>query len=135
MTPHRAEWLAALSGLGLLAISLVAWYDAADGASLSAWQAFDVTDVVIAFAGAMALVFGIAGIARPAAAFLVPASSVIAGTGFVAACLVVIRVVNPPADLSVEPGAWLGLLACLAIVAAGYYGMKEEEGLPSVSSG
>jgi hypothetical protein len=124
--PRRAEWVAALSGLGLLLISGLAWYDAADGSSLSAWQAFNVTDVVIALAGATALVFGVAGIARPSAAFSVPASSVIAGIGFVAAALVVIRLLSPPDDLSVEPGAWLGLLACLAITAAGWRAMGED---------
>jgi hypothetical protein len=126
MSPRRAEWLAALSGLGLLLISALAWYQAADGSSLSAWQAFDVTDVVLALAGATALLFGIAGIARPTAAFSVPASSVIAGLGFVAVVLVVIRLVDPPMDLSVEPGAWLGLAACLAITIAGWYGMGED---------
>lgn len=133
MSPRRAEWLAALSGFGLLVITALAWYQAADGSSLNAWQAFHATDVVLALAGVTALIFGIAGIARPAAAFPVPASSVIAGTGFVAGVLVVIRLFDPPANLSPEAGAWLGLIACAAIVTAGWYGMGEEpESSPGV---
>jgi hypothetical protein len=56
---------------------------------------------------------------------------VIAGIGFVAGVLVGIRLLNPPDDLSVEPGAWLGLLACLAITAAGWRAMGEDPGSAS----
>jgi hypothetical protein len=114
-----------MAGLLLLIVTAVAWYDG-PGGSVSAWEAFDVTDVVLGLAGATALLFGIAGIARPTAAFPVPASSVIAGIGFIAGVLVVIRLFDPPADLTPEPGAWLGLAACAAIATAGWYGMGEE---------
>jgi hypothetical protein len=134
LTPRRAAWLAALSGLGLLLCTSVTWYHGLGGSSLTAWEAFDGTDVVLAFAGCTALLFGVAIVARPGAAFAVPGSSVIAGAGSVGAALVLIRILDPPDGLSVRAGAWQALAACLAIAVAGYYGMQEE-GLPSASNG
>jgi predicted lysophospholipase L1 biosynthesis ABC-type transport system permease subunit len=112
----------------------LAWYEPSLGSSLTAWEAFTVTDVVLALVGVTALLFGAAAIMRPAAAFPVPGSSVVGGFGALGAVLVVIRLVNPPADLSVQPGAWLGLAACLGMVIGAYYGMQEE-GLQSSPGG
>ncbi len=134
MTPRRAEWVAALAGLALLVVTAVAWYAAPGGSSVTAWEAFHVTDVVVALAGATALLFGVAAIARPTAAFAVPTSSVVAALGGIAALCVLIRLVDPPDDLSVRAGAWLGLAACLAIGVAGWFGMGEEAP-PSPSTG
>jgi hypothetical protein len=104
----------------------LAWYEPSLGSSLTAWDAFTVTDVVLALVGVTALLFGAAAIVRPAAAFPVPGSSVVAGAGALGAILVLIRLVNPPADLSAQPGAWLGLAACLGMIVGAYYGMQEE---------
>ena len=104
-----------MAGAVLLIATAVAWYRAPGGASLSAWEAFDVTDLVLALAGATALVIGVATIVRPTGAFAVPASSVAAGLGALATLLVLIRLFSPPDDLSVRAGAWLGLVSCLAI--------------------
>jgi len=123
-----------VAGAALLIVTAVAWYRAPGGASLSAWEAFDVTDVVVALAGATALFFGVATLARPAGAFTVPASSVVSGLGWVAALLVAIRLLNPPDDLTIKAGAWVGLAICLAIAIAGWYGMGEETP-PSASTG
>jgi len=123
-----------VAGAVLLIATAVTWYRAPGGASLSAWEAFDVTDLVLALAGATALVFGIATIVRPTGAFTVPASSVAAGLGALATLLVLIRLFSPPDDLSVRGGAWLGLVSCLAIGVAGWLGMGEEAP-PSPSTG
>jgi hypothetical protein len=134
MTPRRAEFLAALSGLVLLIVTAVAWYAVPGGSSVTAWQAFHATDVVLALAGATALLFGIAALARPAGAFAVPTSAVVSGLGWIAALLVAIRLLNPPDDLTIKAGAWLGLAVCLVIGIAGWYGMREETP-PSASTG
>jgi formate hydrogenlyase subunit 3/multisubunit Na+/H+ antiporter MnhD subunit len=83
---------------------------------------------VLALAGATALVSGAVSLAKPYSAFPIPASVTTASVGSIAGVLALIRLVNPPDDLSLQLGAWLGLLACAGIVVGGYYGMQEERG-------
>lgn len=85
-----------------------------------------MTDIVLGLAGATALISGAVSLAKPYTAFPVPASVVTTSIGCLAAALVLIRVLNPPDDLSPQLGAWLGLLACVGIAIGGYYGMQEE---------
>jgi hypothetical protein len=85
-----------------------------------------VTDIVLGVAGATALICGAVSLARPYAAFPVPASAITASIGCLAAALALIRLLSPPDDLSPQLGAWLGLLACIGIAIGGYYGMQEE---------
>lgn len=84
--------------------------------------------MVLGLAGATALVTGALSLAKPSSNLPVPASAITASLGCIAGALAVIRFVSPPDDLSLELGAWLGLLACLGIALGGYYGMQEERG-------
>ncbi|RKQ87762.1 hypothetical protein C8N24_5791 [Solirubrobacter pauli] len=115
--PARA--FTALSGLVLLASLFLPWYDATAfiitrgaftetrDATISAWDAFAVVDVLLA-----ALAFAIVGLALrrfpgPATAF--------AG---LATALVAVKLVWRPGDLGTSYGVWIALAAALAALVA-----------------
>jgi hypothetical protein len=119
------ELVAAIGGLGLLASSFLPWYSAS-GENATAWQAFSVTDIVLAAAAVIGMSVAACVLLRISVSYPVAGSSVAAGFGAVAAVLIVIRMINPPGagGSSLEFGAWLGLASAIAITVGGYMGMQ-----------
>jgi hypothetical protein len=119
------ELVGAVGGLGLLVAGFLPWYSVG-GENATAWQAFSVTDLILAAAAVMGLSVALCVIARISVSYPVAGSSVAAGFGVVAVVLIVIRMIDPPGggDVSLEIGAWLGLLSAIAVTVGGYMGMQ-----------
>jgi hypothetical protein len=119
------ELVGAIGGLGLLVAGFLPWYSAG-GVDATAWQAFSVTDVILAATAVMGLSVAACVLLGISVSYPVAGSSVAAGFGCVAVVLVVIRIINPPGagDPSVEIGAWLGLASAIAVTIGGYLGMQ-----------
>jgi hypothetical protein len=120
------ELVGAVSGLGLLVVSFLPWYSAG-GHDVTAWQAFSVTDIVMALAALTALSVGIVAFGRLSVSYPVAGSAVTTGFGGVALLLIAYRLIDPPGsgDVDREIGAWLGLLAAAGITWGGWLGMQE----------
>ena len=122
------EWLAGLAGVALIVSLFLRWYDAAP-APLTGWQAFTVTDVLLAIlALAGPLLLGIQATRESPA--LPTATSIVCTTcGALAAAIVLVRlVVEPEADRvsGIAAGAWIGLAAALALLAGGWWSLESE---------
>jgi hypothetical protein len=119
------ELVGAVGGVGLLVSSFLPWYSAG-GQDATAWQAFSVTDLVLAAAAVMGVSVAICVLARISVSYPVAGSSVAAGLGAVALILIVIRLIDPPGEgeVGVEIGAWLGLVSAIAVTIGGYLGMQ-----------
>jgi hypothetical protein len=129
------EWIAGAGALALLASMFLHWYGL-DLALLgdvtpeaTAWQAFDVLDIVLALLALvpLALVFTQATRQSPAIPVFFSVMSVLAG--LLAALLILYRIVNQPGPneiVTVQAGAWLGLLAALVIAGGGSRSMRVE---------
>jgi hypothetical protein len=119
------ESVGALGGLGLLVAGFLPWYSVG-GENATAWQAFSITDIVLAAAAVVGLSVTICVLFGISVSYPVAGSSVAAGFGFVAVVLIVIRLINPPGsgDPSVEIGAWIGLVSAVAVTVGGYMGMQ-----------
>jgi hypothetical protein len=129
------EWIAGAGALALLASMFLHWYGL-DLALLdvvapeaTAWQAFDVLDIVLALLALvpLALVFTQATRQSPAIPVFLSVMTVLAG--LLAAVLILYRVVNQPGPneiVTVQAGAWLGLLAALVIAGGGWRSMRVE---------
>jgi hypothetical protein len=119
------ELVGAIGGLGLLVASFLPWYSAG-GEDATAWQAFSVTDIVLAAAAVVALSVALCVLFRISVSYPVAGSSVATGFGFVAAVLIVIRMIDPPGagDIGLEFGAWLSLASAVAVTIGGYLGMQ-----------
>ena len=129
------ELVTGVSGLGLLVVSFLPWYSF-QGDKATAWQAFSVTDLVIAAAAVAGLAVGIVVLGRISVSYPVAGSTVAAGVGGLALLLIAYRLINPPGGDGVEReiGAWLGLLAAAGITYGGYLGMQEPRPVRSPSA-
>jgi hypothetical protein len=141
--PSQGEMLAGIAGLALLLIMfLFAWYSwpGTAGAALNGLDAFDAygdwLNLILVFAAFSGMALGLfgSGVSR------LPLSLSVAATvlGGLSAILVLICIISTPSvpsfgaggleegSLGVEPGAWLGLIAAIALAVGGYQTMQEE---------
>ena len=130
------ELVGALGGLGLLVSSFLPWYSAG-GQDATAWQAFSVTDIVMAAAAVMGLSVAACVLAHISVSYPVAGSAVATGFGAAALILIVIRLADPPGegDVGIEIGAWLGLVSAIAVTVGGYMGMQPMKAPRAASAG
>jgi hypothetical protein len=133
---RSGELVGAVGGLGLLVAGFLPWYSAG-GEEATAWQAFSVTDLVMAAAAVMGLSVAIVVVFRLSVSYPVAGSTVTTGFGAVALLLIVYRLIDPPGAgvVSREIGAWLGLISAAAITIGGYLGMQPAKPPQPVSAG
>jgi hypothetical protein len=126
------EGLAWLGGLVLALSSFMSWYsfdaDVGFTVSITGWHTGLLGKLVffigLGVLGFLALRAG--GVELPPS---VPGGMVIAGFGFVATILVIVRVISIPDDFSPagrSVGIWISLLAALLLIAAGLLRSAEE---------
>jgi hypothetical protein len=130
------EWVGAIGGLGLLVSSFLPWYSAG-GEDATAWQAFSVTDIVLAAAAVLGLSVAICVLAHISVSYPVAGSAAAVGFGAVALILIVIRLINPPGGggAGIEIGAWLGLVSAIGVTVGGYMGMQPMKAPRTASAG
>jgi hypothetical protein len=105
----------------------------------NAWQAFSVIDVILALISVVAVGTALMSAFGSSAAENYPLGAVIAGLGALSVVLILYRIVDPPdlklpvvgvqADVSLQIGIFLGLIAAAGMVFGGYAAMSE--GAPS----
>jgi hypothetical protein len=129
---RAGEWIAAAGGIALIVALLVPWYESATE-TLTGYQALSIIDVLLT----LIALLGIA-LAGLQATQNTPAKPVAAGVltvvfGALGVLLVVFRLIDAPrAGLEVHGGAWLGLVAAIAITVGGWRSLAAEyvRGLP-----
>ena len=135
---RRGERTAGIAGI-VLAISLfTSWYGLEisvprfgtvpiPSVTTDAWDAFSVIDVLLALTAVVAI-----GLAFAQARFRAPAVPValsIAGIwlGAISVLAILFRIIDPPGPhLSVQGGAWVGLIASSAITAGCWLSLRTE---------
>jgi hypothetical protein len=125
---RAGEWLAGLAGAALLVALFLRWYDARPTA-LTGWQAFAVTDVLLALLALSGPLLLALQATRESPALPTGISIVCATCGALATAVVLVRlVVEPEADrvTGIAAGAWLGLAAALALLAGGWWSLESE---------
>lgn len=144
--PLPGQWLAALGGLGLIVSLWLSWYEITGpdlpqtfidvddlDTSVTAWQSFDVTDLVLFAAGAFAISLPIVALTQRTPAIPIALDSIATLVGLLAVALVVFRTLNlpgveppPPFDLERRIGLWVALVSALAMVAGALLSMRSE---------
>jgi hypothetical protein len=134
------EIIAAAGGVALLVVMFLDWY-AAGGTTevqgqtlelslgVNAWQAFGLTDLILAVCALLAIGLALVTASRRSPALPVAASVVTSSLAILASLLVLYRIVNQPGPndfVEVELGALLGLLAVLTIAAGAWHSMRDE---------
>jgi hypothetical protein len=131
MSPRRVragEWLAGLAGAALIVTLFLDWYDTASG-PVTAWQAFSVTDGLLALLALSGPALLAVQITRESPALPAALSVVCTTCGALAAAVVLVRLVVEPGEDAVtglELGAWLGAAAALALLAGGWWSLESE---------
>jgi hypothetical protein len=130
------ELVGAVSGLGLLVASFLPFYSEFE-VNVTAWQAFSITDLVMAAAGIVALSVAVVVLFRLSVSYPVAGSAVTTGVGALALVLIAYRIIDPPGngDVEREIGAWLSLVAAAGITLGGYLGMQDPSALGEPSAG
>jgi hypothetical protein len=127
--PPLAGWLMILGGAALAMLTFVDWYEFL-GVGVNAWQTLTRTDVAIFVAGIVAGACGawlVFGDVEPERRVVAPFGALAAGLGAIA---VFVRMVNPPADLSLKFGIYLALAAALAATVGGVIATLSTFGSP-----
>jgi hypothetical protein len=129
---RAGEWIAVAGGVALIASLFLAWYDAPTE-SLTGFQALTVIDVLLTLIALVALALGVLQATQDTPAKPVAFGVLSVVFGALAVLLVLFRLIDSPADgLTVAAGAWLGLVAALAITVGGWRSLAAEyvRGLP-----
>jgi len=131
------DLVAGAAGIALIASMFLHWYGVdvlvtggpPQRAEATAWQAFSVLDVVLALLALVPLALVLLQATRRSPALPVLFSVLTTVAGLLAALLIAYRLANQPGPndlVDVERGAWLGLLAALAIAAGGWRSTRDE---------
>jgi hypothetical protein len=111
----------------MLVALFLPWYSA-DGKKLTAWQAMAVDDVILAVAAVLAVSAAVVVGLRRVSSLSVAATSLGILPAVVGLVLTLYRLASPapPFDVSLETGAWLGLVATTAIAFGAWQGATDE---------
>jgi hypothetical protein len=122
------EWITAASGVCLLVSLFAPWYGAADaGPDPSGWESLAVLDIVLALIAASAVALLLITAAQRLPAVPLTVNTFVALGGLLAVVLVLIRVVDLPADAGArEWGLWLGLAGAVGIATGALVSMRDE---------
>jgi hypothetical protein len=122
------EWIAGAGGVALLAAMFLHWYGAGPFEA-TAWQAFDVLDVVLALLALVPLGLVVTQATRSSPSIPVALSVLTTLAGGLAGLLILYRIVNQPGPndvVQVQAGAWLGFVAALVIAGGGWRSLSVE---------
>ena len=122
------EWLAAAGGVLMIVSLFLPWYEGVSG-----YEALSLIDLLLTLLALLALALAVLQATRDSPALPVGAGVLAAAFGIVGVLLVVFRLIDDPfSGAEVRAGAWLGLLAALAIEVGAWRSIASEyvEGLP-----
>ena len=119
------EWAAGAFGVVLLGSTFLHWYGSGR-TKRDAWQSFGALDVMLAFAGLMAIALAVVTVAHRTQAVPVAIGSLLVLIGLAATVWVAIRTASPPGGLDREAGVWIGLAACLGITLSALASVRDE---------
>lgn len=125
------EMVAAAGAAVLFLVMFLDWYGV-EGTSVAAnaWQVFSWVDLYLFLTVVVALSLAILTMGQRTVALPLSASVLVTAMGAVATLLILYRIVDQPGPnelISVQIGAYLGLLAAVAITVGGYLSMREED--------
>jgi hypothetical protein len=120
---RAGEWVAGLSGAGLIATLSLPWYDG----EVSAWEALAVLDVLLVSAGVFAISLIVITATQRTVAIPIATAAATALLGVAATLAATFRVLVLP-DLAAHrsAGVFLGLAASAGIFAGGLLAMRDE---------
>ena len=131
---RTGEVVTGAAGVILLIVLFLPWYGVRGrGATLDAWAAFSVVDLVLALVAVLGIALLVVQIAGRGPAGPVALGVITATLSLVAFVLVAFRILDQPGPnefVTVRAGAWLGLLATALIAAGTWLSLSDERPRP-----
>jgi hypothetical protein len=139
---RAGEWLAAIAGVSLIVTLFLPWYDTGAGTRagfdtmrnpVTGFEALSIIDILLVLLAALALALPLLQATQDAPNKPVGAAVLTVVLGTLGVLLVLFRLIDAPVDgFEVEAGAWLALLATIALTAGGWLSLAAEyvRGLP-----
>ena len=130
MDPRRlswGEWLAGACGVLLIIALFLPWYSAG-GLDVNAWESMAVDDVILFITGVLAIAAAVVVGVKRLSSFSVATTSLAILPAAIGLIITIYRLASPapPVDVSLEIGAWLGLVASTGIMIGAWAGAKDE---------
>lgn len=129
---RAGEWIAAAGGSALIVSLLLPWYEGPTE-TLTGYQALSVIDILLTLIALLGIALAILQVTQDTPAKPVAAGILTVVFGALGVLLVLFRLIDSPSDgLDVRAGAWLGLVAAIALTAGGWRSLAAEyvRGLP-----
>ena len=128
---RRAEPVAGVGGALLLIALFLPWYGLQDIAAVhvNAWQAFSITDVLLALIALPAIAVPIVSRTAEGPAKPIDAAVIASATGRLAVLLVAYKLLNPPGPnelVELRYGGWLALAGALVARIGSLLTMRDE---------
>jgi hypothetical protein len=111
----------------MLVALFLPWYSAG-GHKATAWESMAVDDVILAVSAVLAIAAAFVVSLKRLSGFSVAATSLAILPAAVGLIVTIYRLISPapPVDVSLEIGAWLGLLAAVGISIGAWWGATDE---------
>ena len=119
---RAGEWLAAAGGALLVASLFMPWYD-----DVSGFEALSVIDILLVLVAAVAFALAILQATQTTPALPVAFGVLTVTIGAIGVLLVLYRLIDAPGDVGGPgAGAWLGLVAAVALTVGGWRSLANE---------
>ena len=123
---RNGDWIALVSGVVLIVALFLPWYSAG-GDTASGWASLTVIDVVLAICALIGVAQWFFTAQQPTPAVPLAVAGMGAWTALVAVILVLIRIVDSPADgLGLEYGTFVALAAALGLFTGAWRSLGDE---------
>jgi hypothetical protein len=123
---RNGDWIALAGGVLMIVALFLPWYGAG-GQTATGWQSLTVIDVVLLICALFGIAQWFFTVQQPTPAMPLAVAGLGAWTGLLAMLLVLIRLIDSPADgLGVEYGAWLALAAAVVLFTGAWRSLGDE---------
>jgi hypothetical protein len=131
----RGNVIAAVSGVALLLVMFMSWFETGGGSTTAvivgldttenAWQAFEFTDLILFLTALAAIAAAVLSAGGNSARAPLRPEAVAFGLGVLSTLLVLYRILNPVLDAGRKLGLFLGFLASVGVAAGSWMAMQE----------
>lgn len=132
---HTREWFVGLAGAALLVSLFLPWLGAEESdATASGWEWLSVLDIYLAVVAVAALAVVFFTAQQQTQSVPLALLSLTTLFSMIGVVWLPIRLLAAPDGATLEYGAWLGLVAGLAVTATGLWSMRDEHlGAPTTA--
>jgi len=118
---RAGEWLALAAAVGLIVSLFLPWY-----VGVSGFEALTVIDILLVLVAAVGIALAILQATKTSPTLPVGFGVLTVVAGAIGTLLVLFRLIDAPGPAEVSTGAWVGLVAVVAMTAGGWLSIKDE---------